>query len=368
MPHKVRFSIGLCLAASVLAVTPMHASAIEGSWQLGINAGISRLTPDANDSDFTLEDDQSTSLNVYASLDLTPIFSVELAFTDLGEATLSDNETISYQAFSIGTTAYLFGEKEAAYRSDGVSGYVRLGLNAMVNESDVLLSEADNTAIWLAAGMQFPFADNWGIRAELASYDGDAQALMAGIYWRSGERFPSRAAPSLTIEPAVIESSTETPEPTQESPAAPRQEQPEVSLPDENSQVAQTRSACPSEQLENFDNPSDCELLNSQLVDLEFANGSADIIPGTTSTLDAVADFLLRNPRKNLEIQAHVSSSGNNQSDVELSAMRARSVAKYLVDKGVFITQLRAKSFGASQSIIGDGSILSNDRIVLRSL
>ena len=61
----------------------MQVSAFEGSWQAGLNLGISRLSPDTDGSAFSLDDEQSSLVNVYVALDVTPIFSAELAFTCL---------------------------------------------------------------------------------------------------------------------------------------------------------------------------------------------------------------------------------------------------------------------------------------------
>ena len=116
----------------------MQVSAFEGSWQAGLNLGISRLSPDTDSSAFSLDDRQSSLVNAYFALDVTPIFSAELAFTDLGEADLSDRttgqeETIDYKAFSIGATAYVWGEAKADTRSNGTSAFVRLGLSVIDN-------------------------------------------------------------------------------------------------------------------------------------------------------------------------------------------------------------------------------------------
>lgn len=334
-----------CLFTCVL---PMQVSAFEGSWQAGLNLGISRLSPDTDGSAFSLDDEQSSLVNVYVALDVTPIFSAELAFTDLGEADLSNRttgqgETIDYQAFSIGATAYVWGAAEADVRSNGASAFVRLGLSVIDNDSSLDLDEENNAAIWLAAGVQFPMGKNWGIRAELANYDGDAQALLAGLYWRADD-FPSFDLPSFDF--------------------------PTLGGRNESSVVV-IDANCPPESARAFDEPQTCGLLNSVVPGLTFNEGSAEIQADSTKALDRVAAALKQNPRVIIEIRAHVAAEGDEQFESQLSADRGKSVARYLVQNGVPLAQLRAIAFGGTRPLESGSSPADrqiNNRIQLRTL
>lgn len=371
-PTTLATGLLLCTLAS------SHAVALEGSWQAGVNAGISLLSPDTDGSGFTLDNDQSTAFSVYLGYDLTPIISAEIAFSDLGEAELSQNETIGYQAVSFGATAYIFGEAQAVDRGEGLSAYVRLGLSVIDNESGIALNESNNTAVWMGAGIQYPFSPSWGLRAELASYDGDAQAVMAGVYFRTGGRRSRQsvtgalATPSINAERA--QSSTDnsvpaqpvtTPVPAPEAPAQPE------ARPIAQPKVAQTATNCPPQAAAVIANSSDCSLLNSAVADLEFEGNTATIVSQSAQSLDRVAAALKRYPNLVIEVRVHTQSLGNAQTEAQLSAQRARSVALYLVQNGVPVSQLRAKAFGATQPISDDNTAAGrqqNNRVVLRSL
>ena len=381
MSPKVRSSICFLTACLVSGALSTQANAFEGSWQLGVNAGISRLDPDTDGSDFTLDDDQSEAFGVYFGLDITPIISAELAFTDLGEATLSQNETITYQAVSLGATAYILGETDADRRSDGLSAFVRLGLSAIINDSDIELSEENNVSVWVGAGVQYPFSDHWGIRAELASYDGDAQALLAGVYWRAGGNVgrsrssanrPVVQPPQTTSQP-IPQATPQTPDPVQRPATTTQDAAPEAPAPITPVQPRATAPAdnCPPEAAGRFSDTASCVALNSEVEGLTFSAASAAFDPSSAGSLDPVVAALKQNPNTVIEIRAHVQSMNNEQAEAQLSAQRAKSVARYLVQNGVPVAQLRAKAFGATQPLESGVSAEArrvNNRIELRSL
>ena len=86
--------------------------ALEGTWQAGINAGVSFLSPDTGGSGFTLDDDRiDCGRRDTSDLTSRPSFPQSFAFTDLGEASLSGGQSIEYQAISLGATVYFLGRK-----------------------------------------------------------------------------------------------------------------------------------------------------------------------------------------------------------------------------------------------------------------
>ena len=438
-----------------------QAIAVEGSWQVGVNAGLSRLSPDTGGSGFTLDDDQSAAAGFYFGFDLMPIISAELAFTSLGEASLSDNESIEYQAISLGATAYLWGEKEADRRSNGASVYARLGVSAIDNESDIALDESDNIALWLGLGVQYPFSESWGLRAEITSFDGDAQTVMAGVFWRTGTSSrdetaalannglqpnrpeePDASAPTQPAEPVIpeptqpaepVESETPTiaervapeptlpaepatpeptlpaepvvsetpriaerfgreptlpvepvtPEPTQpEEPLVsepvvdqdtPQQVQPAPPTPITPSAEVATAGVpvCPPAAAAKVRDPQACAVLSGVVPDLDFVVDTAKLTASATTSLDRIVTALQDNPAVVLEIRAHVQSLARPEGQAQLSSLRARAVARYLVENGVPVSRLRAKAFGATQPIADTATpagVRTNNRIELRIL
>lgn len=397
------------IAAGLLfiALASTNANALEGTWQIGLNAGVSRLSPETEGSGFTLDKDQSSAVSAYFSLDVTPIISADIAFTDLGEAELSQNEIIGYQAISIGATAYILGEKEASYRSEGASTYLRFGLSAIENDSGIDLNESDNVALWLGLGLQYPMSPSWGFRAELSSFDGDAQALMAGVFWRIGASTdeepledpvaipnpldgtdePTESARTLPTEEVTPDVPTPQPGPevleqpaimapktapvqAEVTEAAPVQPQPEVDLPTPPAQQPETvdvEKACPPAAAAVIPESNDCLLLNSVVTGLNFVGNTATMTSLGALSLDRVVAALKDYPSLTVEIRVHTQSLGDAQEEAQLSAERAKSVARYLVQNGVPVRQLTAKAFGAKQPFEGGSSPRQNNRVELRS-
>ena len=371
MSRTTRTLKSLAVVSLVFITLPIRTLAFEGSWQVGINAGRSFLSPGAAGSEFAFADDQSTAVGAYVGLDIFSIISAELAFTDLGEASLSEGQSTDFQAISLGATVYFLGAKQARRRSDGVSTYARLGFSSINTESDIAPDESGNISFMVGVGIQYPFADNWGVRAELTSFDGDAQALLAGVFWRTGTSSrsensqvaaqalpPAGSSESAAPESSARQNSTTTPiqaEPT--APVAPG--------------VQSADSTCPPEAAARIADPQVCALLSGVLSGVDFIGNTAELEPASAATLDRVVAAILQNPVIEVEIRAHTESLSSPEAEVQLASLRARAVARYLLQNGVPISQLRATAYGATQPLTGTANAEEqsmNNRIELRVL
>jgi OOP family OmpA-OmpF porin len=85
---------------------------------------------------------------------------------------------------------------------------------------------------------------------------------------------------------------------------------------------------------------------------IQFEVNKATILPQSFALLDELASTFKKHANiKKVSIEGHASSEGDAQKNVKLSDERAKSVMKYLVDKGVEATRLTAKGFGAKKPI-----------------
>ncbi len=335
------FGLGLCL--------PVHA--LDGAWYVGAGAGISRLSPDTDGSEFTLDDDASTAAGVYLGLDINDWLAAEAAFTDLGEATLSGEETIGYSALSIGGIAYVYGERDIRARQQSLSGYVRFGLNSIQNDASIDLNKADNTALWLGAGLQLPMGQQWGLRGELTSYDGDAQALMASIYWRSerdDRSLSTRKSPTVRAPATNPPVAAPAPAPTPKG-------------------AADCLVPAPGE-------PQDgqgCAALSGVLQGVDFVAGSAELTPVAQALLTRLAASLNQYPALVAELQVHTQVYPEPGRAMQLSRARVLTVARYLASQSVDVKRLRARAFGSEQPRADNdtaGGRRLNNRVELRIL
>jgi OOP family OmpA-OmpF porin len=85
---------------------------------------------------------------------------------------------------------------------------------------------------------------------------------------------------------------------------------------------------------------------------IQFEYNKAVILPASFSLLDEIADVIKKNPHiKKISIEGHASAEGDPKHNLKLSDDRAKSVQKYLVDKGIDAKSLTAKGFGITKPI-----------------
>ncbi len=334
---KTRSRIFTPVIALMLAfVTSMPAVAIERNPYFGLGAGVSKLSPDVGDSGLTLDEDSSTAVSLTLGIPMSHRFNAELGYSQLGTAELS-GEDIEYSAFSLGAVAYVFGNEARVSNQPGLRAYVRLGLNIMDNETDIRLQEADNTAIWLGAGLEWPLSTRFGIRGELASFDGDAQALTLALLFQPGAR-QSRAPTSVStpvVAPTAEVEPLPTPEPTIESQPEPEPEivaLPEI-VPVPEPTVEPAVVTAPE---------------SGVLAGVEFETGTAILTSIGQGVLARLAESMQAYPGVSIEIGAHTDGAKGDANKLALTRSRAIAVARYLVSTGVPVQRMKARSFGAN--------------------
>ncbi len=85
---------------------------------------------------------------------------------------------------------------------------------------------------------------------------------------------------------------------------------------------------------------------------IQFEYNKSTIKEESFSLMDEIADVIKKNPHiKKIAIEGHASSEGNKQYNKRLSDSRAKSVMKYLVDKGIPAEALTATGFGSERPI-----------------
>ncbi|UIP07405.1 OmpA family protein [Erythrobacter sp. SDW2] len=77
-----------------------------------------------------------------------------------------------------------------------------------------------------------------------------------------------------------------------------------------------------------------------------FASGSASINPGFYTTLDAVADSLIKYPNSLVDVYGFTDTTGSDALNQRLSEQRAQAVADYLAARGVARSRLATQGFG----------------------
>lgn len=84
---------------------------------------------------------------------------------------------------------------------------------------------------------------------------------------------------------------------------------------------------------------------------VNFMSGKSELTRDAKRVLDGVADQLIASPTVNIEIHGHTDNVGNPKSNQKLSEQRAQSVVNYLASKGVKLSRMKAKGFGADMPV-----------------
>lgn len=331
----------LLLAACLALFTVMPAAAIERNPYFGLGAGISKLTPDVGNSGLTLDKDSSTAVSVTLGMPVTKRFNAELGYSQLGSAELS-NQDIGYSAFSLGAVAYVLGNDTRIHNEPGLRAYLRLGLNVMDNDTDIRLKKADNTAIWLGAGLEWPLATRFSIRGELASFDGDAQALTLALLFQPGAR---QSRSPLIVTPPVVTAAPEvepqaTPEP--------------VIQPEPQPLPEPTLQPLPEPEIVPMPDPTPAVTPvpeSGVLTGVEFESDTAILTPNGNRVLAQLAVSMQAYPSLSIEIGAHTDGAKGDANKLALTRGRAIAVARQLVANGISVSRLKARSYGANKPI-----------------
>lgn len=93
--------------------------------------------------------------------------------------------------------------------------------------------------------------------------------------------------------------------------------------------------------------------LNKSIVikNIEFATDSFKILPSHTSELDKLLQLMIDNPSLKIQISGYTDNTGNDADNLVLSANRAKAVAYYLVQKGIDVSRLSFKGYGAANPV-----------------
>jgi outer membrane protein OmpA-like peptidoglycan-associated protein len=89
---------------------------------------------------------------------------------------------------------------------------------------------------------------------------------------------------------------------------------------------------------------------------ITFATNSADIASNFYGPLNNLASSFKQYNQNNIEIVGHTDSTGSHQYNVNLSQLRAHSVANYLVAQGVEPGRLSSRGMGPDQPVASNAT------------
>lgn len=92
--------------------------------------------------------------------------------------------------------------------------------------------------------------------------------------------------------------------------------------------------------------------VNLSLDNVQFKSGSNVLLPSSNIMLDQVAGILKSNTQwKNLQVSGHTDNVGADATNLKLSQMRAATVKKYLIAKGLPASKIQSVGYGESKPV-----------------
>jgi len=283
----------------------------------GIGLGTSDLAPESTSDFLRVEDGNDTAFKLFLGIDLARRLTAEAFVSDLGSAELSFRgdkiDDVGYQIGGISLLGYLFGTHlgsaenlpSALDSRSGLSGFLRIGLGIMENESDINYDRDHKVHVHAGLGLEYGWTNGLAVRAEVTGYDTDAAYAGFSVLKRFGKN--RDASQYGAIADPVVETPTE--------------EVIEQVLP---------------------------ELLGTTAY-FEFAR--AELTPQASAKLNQVAKALLVDKERAIKIEGHTDEIDTKEFNMMLSLKRAAAVKNYLLDKGVDTMQMSMTGFGESRPV-----------------
>ena len=99
---------------------------------------------------------------------------------------------------------------------------------------------------------------------------------------------------------------------------------------------------------------------------IEFATGSAALLPSSFRVLRAIAGILEKDPEVRVRIEGHTDASGTAEDNQALSERRAETVKAALVRRGVAAARIETTGFGSSRPLVPERT--AEDRALNRRI
>jgi len=160
----------------------------KGRFYIGAGLGASRLEPDPNNQPgVSVADTNSSGGQFTLGYDISNRFSVEGHIAELGQAEIAPAGDIGYTTAGLSGLIYLLNDEVDRGRREGFNLFGRLGVGALNNQANIVRFDRINDFHLLAGlGLEYGFSFGLGVRAELISFDEDAQYAQLGLVYRFG--------------------------------------------------------------------------------------------------------------------------------------------------------------------------------------
>lgn len=345
---KNKKSLGAMLISAMFCTPAIAAEhGFHKKLYLGAATGQSNLSPEVQSGvEFEVTDEESDGDKVFIGWDFRPNMAVELGFADLGEAEVSSttDNTVAGLGYEVANLSFLYhfynlGGAERLMSRTGLGMFLKAGLGAMDNESELEYERENDVHLMGGLGVEYGTRMGLALRGEVEAFDKDAMLASVGLLWRFGRGKGSDDdghGGLFTKNPLEAMGSM-------------------MKSKDENDTdgdgVPNEIDDCPNTGADEPVNATGCAMFGGVLEGVLFESGSDKLTDSAQVVLNDAADALLSSPDMVVEVQAHTDSQGPSEFNLELSKKRALATVRYLMLRGVPSEQLLARAFGEAKPI-----------------
>lgn len=331
----------------VFALTPSSLLAMTPGWYLGAGYGQSSLDPTVPFDIFETSETEGEQIRGFIGFDFDEATSMELAITELGEAVLSNEDTVLYRAADI-VGLYRFYDYQRAHGGRGIdlNVFARLGLGYLDLQSDTAIEPASRIHMLAGAGVELRLLGPLGLRADLEFYDADALAASVSMFMRF-----SRQGTAPLASAANLPRATQT-APRPAAPPAPRPlatvSPPATEVRDADADgVKDGDDRCADSRIGYPVREDGCALLNGTLSGLRYSATRTGLTPEEQAVLRGLANLLKKHPAATVQLVAHSSATASDSVNLAVTRERLKKIGRFLLKAGVPATQTKYVAYGS---------------------
>lgn len=355
-PQRLRLLRALVFAG-VLA--PLPSLALTPGWYLGAGYGQSALDPTVPFEIFEAEETEGEHVRAFVGFDLDDISSVEFTVSELGEAVLSNDDTVTYRAADL-TGLYRFYDYRHAHggRGPDLALFARLGLGYLHLDSETDLEPGSRIHMLAGAGAELRLFGPLGLRADVEFYDADALAASVSLLMRFAREREAPALPASNLPPsgtatprapASVPPVAAVPRPTRPLtppvPVAPAA--PEPVGDSDGDGVADDQDRCTDSTVGYPVRADGCALFNGVLTGLKYTQTRTGLTPDEQAVLRGLASLLKKYPAARVQLISHSASTTSDSVNLAVSRERLKKIGRFLLNEGVPASQTRYLAYGS---------------------
>jgi len=361
-----RFQTSVLVLPLLMCLNTAHA--IEGdhsrpNWYVGINGGITKLTPRENQSGFLVVDKNSNGVGLLMGRHLLDQFALDFFAIDGGFAAIEhQNPAVDLQ----GGLHYKFYGSSLSWfpltHQPKLAPYIKVGLHYNENSVDnkrIIYEKLNNVGLHMGIGLVWYALPRLGVTLDYSSFDQDANYLSLGLRLVLGSReeevvvakafnLPHPAEPELLIMPdSDGDGIPDVNDRCADTPLGVAVDAFGCPLDSDGDGIPDYLDRCNGSSKTMWVDENGCGVFNSHVLrGVNFTTNSHEIELKSLFVLDNIALKLKQYDKITVEIAGYTDSRGAARYNRLLSQKRAESVVSYLIRQGVKSRRLVAKGYG----------------------